>query len=72
MTRHFGAPFLALSFAELIFPNNAMAQMPAAIATPEEALVITLRAESSRPSNGASARHQGAPGRLAIADEVIE
>jgi hypothetical protein len=27
MTCHFGAPFLALSFAELIFPNNAMAQM---------------------------------------------
>jgi hypothetical protein len=48
MTCHFGAPFLALSFAELIFPNNAMAQMPAAIATPEEALVITLRAEGAQ------------------------
>jgi hypothetical protein len=48
MTCHSERSFLALSFAGLIFPNNAMAQMPAAIATPEEALVITLHAEGGQ------------------------
>jgi len=48
MTCHSERSFLALSFAGLIFPNNAMAQMPAAIATPEEALVITLHAEGAQ------------------------
>ena len=48
MTCHSERSFLALSVAGLIFPNNAMAQMPAAIATPEEALVITLHAEGGQ------------------------
>src|SRR3981081_4056525 len=48
MTCHSERSFLALSFAGLILPNNAMAQMPAAIATPEEALVITLHAEGGQ------------------------
>ncbi len=39
----------ALSFvAALILPGNAMAQMPAAIATPEEATVVTLHAEGAQ------------------------
>src|SRR6266542_2466355 len=45
----FAKVLLALSLvAVLTLAGNAMAQMPAAIATPEEAIVVTLHAEGAQ------------------------
>src|SRR6266404_3570372 len=49
MSRRSQRSLLALSLvAVLTLAGNAMAQMPAAIATPEEAMVVTLHAEGAQ------------------------
>ena len=49
MNRRSEWSLLALSLvAALILPGSAMAQIPAAIATPEEATVVTLHAEGAQ------------------------